>query len=62
MTKGEEFVKLISQLKEQLKSTSKTLNDLSYLVGDNDGNYGQYSDLKKTIDDFLVDELLIVDL
>lgn len=57
MTKGQKFVKLITQLKEQLKTTSKTLDKLGYLVGDNEGNYGQYHDLKKTIDDFLIDEL-----
>ena len=47
----------IKKLIRQLKAVQRTLNELDNETPDNQGNYGQYSDLHKDINDFLIDDL-----
>ena len=52
-------MRAIKRLEKQLRAANKTLVQLDKETPDDEGNHGQYSDLKQEIENFLVDELNI---
>jgi hypothetical protein len=52
--KKEKFAKILGP---QLIAVKKTLMQMDKEISDNEGNYGQYTDLMQVIENFLIDEL-----
>ncbi len=55
--KRKEIMKIRKQLAQQLRQVQNLLTQLDEATPDDQGNYGQFSDLNAKIEGFLIEEL-----